>query len=180
MRKIISALLKPGRKLGLDEPETRRERNQEEREAPITIPVSMSRTALRVFIALSIVVTTLAVIQVIYPDQGTGTSLTDKFGTKFAITMLEKLSRMAPGAILLLPLLTYLASTTGGMTVGAFQAGYNLMDRLFGQKAMVEKATAEGDATGYNRGKAEGIALGIAQERERWMRNQGRGYEPDA
>ena len=45
MRKIISALLKPGRKLGLDKPETRQDWNREEREIPITIPVSMSRTA---------------------------------------------------------------------------------------------------------------------------------------
>lgn len=188
MRKIISALLKPGRKLGLDEPETRRNLNREEREAPITIPVSMSRTALRVLITLSIVVTALAVIQVLYPNQGTGTSVTEDFGTDFAAAILEKLSGMAPGAILLLPLLTYLASLTGGMAVGAFQVGYNFVDRVFGQKAMVDKATAEGktegiaigDAQGYDRGKNEGIALGIAQERERWMRKQGRGSEPDA
>lgn len=56
--------------------------------------------------------------------------------------------------------------------MSGFQLGYNLMDWLLGQKAMVEKATAEGDATGYNRGKAEGIALGIAQERERQKRGK--------
>lgn len=187
MRKIISALLKPGRKLGLDEPETRRERNREEREAPITIPVSMSQTALRVLITLSIVVTALAVIQSI-DEWKAEDNYTTKFGATFAIATLGNLSGMAPGAILLLPLLTYLASLTGGMSVGAFQVGYNFVDRVFGQKAMVDKATAEGktegiaigDAQGYDRGKNEGIALGIAQERERWMRKQGRGSEPDA
>lgn len=169
MRKIISALLKPGRKLGLDEPETRRERKREEREALITIPVSMSRTALRVLITLSIVVTTLAVIQSI-GEWKAEDNYTTKFGATFAITTLGNLSKMAPGAILLLPLLTYLASLTGGMAVGAFQVGYNFVDRVFGQKAMVDKATAEG--------RAEGKSEGIAEERERWMRKYGR--DPEA
>ena len=167
MRKIISALLKPGRKLRLDEPETRRDRKREEREAPITIPVSMSRTALRVFITLSIVVTTLAVIQAVteYRDPAQP-RLAAHYGAQFAITTLGNISKMAPGAVLLLPLLTYLASVAGGLAVGAFQVGYNFVDRVFGQKAMVEKATAEG--------KAEGIA----EERERWMRKYGR--DPEA
>ena len=50
--------------------------------------------------------------------------------------------------------------------MGAFQVGYNFMDRMLGQKAMVEKATTEGRAEGK------------AEERERWMWKYGR--DPEA
>lgn len=180
-RKIIGALLKPGRKLGLDDPAKRRALTQkkEERTSPITIPVTMARIALGVFMILSIAVTALAVSQEIRewkPD----TPVTAIFETDFSINVLNKLTGMAPGAVFLLPLLTYLAAIAGGLIVGtyqsAFRAAYNFVDRALGQKAMVEKATAEG----IEIGKAEGIALGIAQERARWTRNQGRGANPDA
>lgn len=54
------------------------------------------------------------------------------------------------------------------------------MDRVFGQKAMVEKATAEGIAEGIEIGKAKGIKIGAAEERERWIRKLGRDLKPDA
>ena len=44
--------------------------------------------------------------------------------------------------------------------MGGLQSEYNFLDRVFGQKAMVDKATAEG------------IAVGIAQERERRKRGK--------
>lgn len=44
--------------------------------------------------------------------------------------------------------------------MSAFQAGYNFMARVFGQKTMVEKATAAGYKIGYERGYQEGLKLG--------------------
>lgn len=164
MRKIVSALLKPGRRLGLDNPQARRARSRSVRSSLLTIPAALTPTALRVFMALGIAVTMMSIRHTLQ-DWAPETPITANYGTDFATIMLNKLTGTAPGLIILVLPLIYLASATGGLIMGAFQAGYNLMDRLLGQKAMVEKATEAGKAEG----KAEGITIGIAQERERQM-----------
>lgn len=47
--------------------------------------------------------------------------------------------------------------------MGPYQWGYNLMDRLLGQKAMVENAYAKGYKEGYERGRKEARKIGYEE-----------------
>ena len=88
---------------------------------------------------------TIAVMRTLQ-EQETPATLSD--GIDIAITSLTEFSRITPGLLALALLLTYLVSAIVGLMTGAFQAGYNLMEHLLGQKAMVEKASEEGRAIG--------------------------------
>ena len=193
LRKIMNFLMTPGRKLGLDQPEARRARLKNGRLSPITIPSRMSPLFIGIFLTFAIAEMAL---QAWLTWQGweEGTSKTANYGAGFYDAVTGKFALKTAGIVVIAIVATYVAAGTGGLIMGAYQVGYNLMDRLLGQRRMVERATEEGriegDAQGYDRGKAEGLtegkaegltegkaeglAQGMALERERSMRRQRR------
>lgn len=177
LRIILNALLKPGRMLGLDNPKTRLARSEEDRHPPITLPAAIGPTYLRVFLILGTAVAAMVAWHTLQTWEE-GKPVTDNQGKDFAFAFMAEFAKTIPATGFFALPLSYPASAIGGMIMGWFQAGYNLMDRLLGQKAMVEKATAEGRAQAQPEIYEQGKADGIAQERERWLRQQRR--EPDA
>ena len=163
MRKIIDALLLPGRKLRLDDPAANRARKEDDNRSPLlTIPSEMGRTFLWIFLTLSLLGAAAVTTQTI---QGRDPEIpvTSYHLMELAITTVNQLSRMTPGITVLALLLTYPVSIAGALIMGIYNRVFNTVDRVLGGDALVKRATQEGEAAGYRRGKAEGKAEGITR-----------------
>ncbi len=173
--KIAKVLLRLGKKLGLDNSEKTRERKAlQEREAIATIPRNVARAFFPIFIvatALGMAVATVLTLR----DPGTETTISVVGVMTLTTKILKEFSSIAPGLLAATILLSYPISLTGGTIMGAFQVGYNFIDRIWGEAAMERRFRKNIGPEYIEQGRAEGYAQGVAEERERQRREKEKG-----
>ena len=171
--KLGKALLKLGKKLRPDQPDARQEKKDDETRISVaTIPPKVARTFFRLFLAATALgMAAAAYLTIRSKDDDLPMNMVNAL--TLATETLKEFSAMAPGLLAAAMLLSYLATTIGGMMVSGFDLGYKLVDNLVGEAAMTRRMKRRMERQMKERFEEEyerGIADGIAQEKERQER----------